>query len=293
VELGPPTNQWAPPHGRQPMVAPPEDAKAVACPCGEELIEPPVGKHVVGPGCRARIERHVSQRFGTHRFGGRFSRDVEDIVQECYEKLARPGGLDSFRPQPPKPLANAFRSWLSGVVRNHCNNKRDYIHCRPDLDGDPLDGIPEPTQPRSPQHAFALECLLDLARGAVADVEPRWRAKGADWSERFDVFLPFALQEDDDYERARRRLGISCELARQLKFTLRRDIREAARARVRDELSLEPGLSHEAIEARIDQAIETLLADAFPSTDSCNLAFLKPDPDAKLERSDAPSESKP
>jgi hypothetical protein len=282
------------------MLVPPDHCKTDRCPCGEEPLDAPFGAHVVGPQCRAQIERHVRRRFGSHRFRGRYSQAVEDTVQECYEKLVRPGGLDSFRPQPGKPRVEAFRAWLSGVVRYHCNNKGDYFKCRPDLvHGNPVDGLPEPLQAKTPAAAFALESLLTLALGAIADVEPRWREKSPVWRERFDVFLPFVLERDDDYGRAQQRLGIKYDHARQLKFMLDREIGQAARARVRDELFLEPGLSPAEIEARIGQAIEELLCDAFPEGDGFALAFLKPErerdpePEPERDRSAAPSESKP
>jgi hypothetical protein len=295
VELEPPTNAWKPLGSQQLMAAPPDDPEDEACPCGEEPIGALFGQHVVGVKCRAQIEGAVRHRFGAHRYRGRFSQAVEDVVQECYVKLVRPGGLDSFRPQPGKPRADSFRAWLSGVVRNHCNNKGDHIRSHPDLDADPVDGIPEPMHAKTPAAAFAEEALRDLARGAVADVEARWRQKGAVSSERFDVFLPFVLERDDDYGRAQRRLAIKYDHARKLKFTLDGEIRRAARARVRDELFLEPGLSPAEIEAMIDQAIDELLCDAFPGGEGRALGFLKaePEPELEPEQNDAPPESKP
>jgi hypothetical protein len=279
--------------GENPLVAPVDDPGTVACRCGEEPIDTSFGQHVVGPKCRAQIARDVRHRFGAQRYGGRLYQFVEDVVQECYEKLVRPGGLDSFRPPPDRPPASAFRAWLAGVVRNHCNNKQKYWQVRPDLEGIKLDQLGDPMHAETPAQALALQSLRELKDGAVADVEPRWREKGAKWSERFDVFLPFVLEQDDDYERAQERLGISALNARQLKFKLAGEIGLAARSRVRDELFLEPGLSSAEVDARIDQAIDELFRDAFPEREDWQLGFLsgKPESELKPERDEVPPES--
>src|SRR5687768_18618892 len=101
------------------MVAPVDDPRAEACRCGEELIDAPFGRDVVGQKCGTQIARQVRYRFGARRYGGRLSQFVEDVVQECYKKLTSPGGLDSFQPPPDRPLASAFRAWLSRLVTYH------------------------------------------------------------------------------------------------------------------------------------------------------------------------------
>jgi hypothetical protein len=260
----------------------PEAPPPGTCLCGEEQLVTPCGRHIIGARCQILIQREVRHRFDYPRFGGRFSHAVEDIVQECYEKLSRPGGVGSFRPPPDRPAANAFRAWLRGVVRNHCNNKQKSLGI--DLRGVALEQTPEPTHAKTPEQAFALECLLELAESAIAEVEARWRETGR--GERFDVFLPFVLERDDDYARAEQRLGLEVNHLRQLKHKLTLDIRHAARARQRDELFLEPGLSLESIEAKIDQSLRDLLRDAFPDTDRQTLNF------PWLEQAPAPPESR-
>lgn len=311
----PPISTWEP-LAQKPMFAPPDDRKA--CPCGDEFVDGLLHGHVVGLQCRARIEGVVRHRFGPHRFGGRFSDEVEDFVQDCYARLSRPETLESFRPPPDRPLAGAFRAWLSGVAHNHCNNVLKSRGIFPTSHGKELerpvaaqsktafkrrylielakgDELSEPMDAETPESAFAQQYLKELAEAAIGDVEARWKEKG--WSLRFDVVLPLVLKEDDDYEPARQRLNITCNHARQLKFRLLEEIRNVVRARVMDELFLEPGLSPANIEARISQFIAELLRDAFPGKDIRTPGFFsiepEPEPDAKPEGEEPPSESKP
>jgi hypothetical protein len=57
---------------------------------------------------------------------------------------------------------------------------------------------------------------------------------------------------------------LSNAYAKLIKHQLGKDVLQAARARVRDTLYLEPGLDHDEIERRIDVEIQALLEAAFP-----------------------------
>jgi len=289
----------------------PDTSKARACPCGEEPIDVRLGQHIIGPNCQALVIGQVRRRFGAHRYGGRLAHDVEDIVQECYKKLLAPGGLDSFRPPPARPLAVAFRAWLFGVVKYHCHNKwrdfrrRNRVTDNPKptsgaaTDAEPLASTVETPDVVTPESEWARDWLRALAEGAVADVEVMWTKKGGSWSDRFHAVLPIAVPVGEDYANASATLGIPSNHARQLVFGLRGDLRKAGRARVEDELSLEPGLSRASIEAKITEAIRELLDAAFPGGHGLRWDFFaaEEEPEAAKEperqRNDAPPESKP
>jgi len=292
------------------MLAPPQTSKARACPCGEEPIGAPPG-HIIGPNCRALVTGQVRRRFGAHRYGGRLAHDVEDIVQDCYKKLLAPGGLDSFRPPSTRPLAVAFRAWLFGVVKYHCHNKlRDFQRRNRLIDNpmpasttaaeaEPLAPVPEMVDLVTPESEWARDWLRALGEGAVTDVEVLWRGKGGPWSDRFHAILPIAVPLGEDYASASAVLGIPSNHARQLVFGLRGDLRKAGRARVEDELCLEPGLSRASIEAKISSAIRELLDAAFPNGQGLPWDFFaaeqEPEEGKKPERqrNDGPRESKP
>lgn len=304
---------------RKPMVLS-SNQPAATCPCGEERIDDLGEDHAIGPNCRGLVVAHVRRRFGPHRYGGRVAHHVNDIVQDCFVKLLVPGGLDSFRPPPDRPLVIAFRAWLYAVVRYHCHNQlkqlgHDPIHnsCQPNpTDGQSdsstgaLGGAFEPIDTVSPDVAFARDWLRCLAECAAADVEARWRAQRKEGAERFRVLLPIALGVNGSYRSASKELGISCTNARVLAHGLRDDLATAVRNRVADELRLEPGLSEECIEASVDAAISEHFEAAYPGgrglppdlflwkTKSEPTDSAQPkDAESLPEQDDTPPESKP
>ena len=232
------------------------------------------------------------------------------LVHDCYVKLLVPGGLDSFLPPPDRPLAVAFRAWLFGVVRYHCNNRLRQLGRDPVRNSDqpnPTDGhadsdigargVSGRMVSVSQEEEFARDCLRCLADGAVADVEARWRARRKNGAERFRVLLPIALNLGGSYGSASKELGILCNNARQLVNELREELERAVRTRVQDELRLEPGLSEESIKGRVDAAIKELFDAAFPGGHGLPPDFFrwrtKSEPADGTQPTDAPPPAEP
>jgi DNA-directed RNA polymerase specialized sigma24 family protein len=264
VELEPPTSTWEPIQSSKPMPLRADEPDHSCCPCGEELA-PLLVAPVLCARHHRQIVRHVERRFGRHRYGGRYASCVEDIVQECYVKVVRPGALDSFEPRDGRSRADAFGAWLWGVVRYHCNNKLDYYRRRPDFAGEPLASLEEIDSAMTPEEAFGVQCILDHVRGAVADVKAAWKMNPTK-SQRFDVFLPLVLKEGGSYKAAEAAASVSQSNARRLTHELRKQVIHALRQRVRDTLDLEPGLTQEAIRRRIDAEIKELLKASYRPT---------------------------
>jgi hypothetical protein len=170
--------------------------------------------------------------------------------------------LDTFQPPPERPRAAAFGAWLKRVVQNHCHNKLDYLLARPTAEA--TDAAFEPSHAMTPDQAFAKTFLNELAASALAEVEAKWKQNGLKKSLRFEVFLQFLNEQEDDYVLAQMILGVTNVNAKQIKHQLSLDLAQASRFRVRDTLYLEPGLDHAEIERRIDAEIQALFEAAFP-----------------------------
>jgi hypothetical protein len=237
------------------------------CPCGDEALDGCRGLHVLGPRCREKVERHVRRRFGPHRYGGRYAADVPDLIQDCYQRLLAPGGLDSFRPVDALEPAEAFGGWLWLVVCNHCNNKLKYLTRQPAAAKDELTSLTESREVTTPEQEFARTLIRELSEAAVARVAPTWRARGPMWSERFDVVVRLISEEETNTNRACERLGIDQGHLAVLKLKLNRRIRREWRKQIRDGLALEPGVAPELIELMIDREIEALFQAAYPAND--------------------------
>lgn len=258
MEVQPPTCPWASPGNSNLMSRSGDERDGPHCPCGQELEERE-SKHFLCATHRQQVVSAVKRRFGRHRYGGRYAASVEDFVNDCYEKLLRPGGVASFRAG-----ARPFGGWLHVVVRNFCNNKQDYLLAHPGVAGESLDSALDSAFGVTPDQAFARRYALDLVRDSVAEVEAEWKARGPKASQRFDVFAPFILGEAARYGDAQSALGVTVSNAKKIKSELAEGIRLALRRRVRDTLDIEPGLNHECIERQVDQEIEELLSGAFP-----------------------------
>lgn len=250
--------------------------EASLCACGEAPIDKRHGLHVICVSCREQVVKHVRRRFGPHRFAGRYAADVEDIVQECFRNLLMPSGLESFKPDPERKRADAFRAWLWCVVYYHCNNKTDYFRIHQEIGGYAFDKLPERHAPMTPEQAFARTRLRELNERAVAVVEPRWRVKGAKRGERFDVLLPLLYEKEADTRRARERLDIDDGHLRHLKWELAEDIRRDVRKQIREDLLLEPETDPE---PEIDREIEALFQAAYPGEGVWPLFSNEPEPE--------------
>jgi hypothetical protein len=267
------------------------------CPCGQESLASGGGRHLIGPTCREKIERHIRRRFGAHRYGGRYAAEVPDMIQDCYQKLLGPGGLVSFQLPPGRDAGDAFGAWLWSVLRNYCNNKLHYLQAQPAVGSDDLECVPESRNAITPGQAFARKRICELSKCAVAHVEQNWRAKGVTGGERFDVILPLVYEEDADPQPAYERLGITGGHLRKLKHELRKEIRLESRKQILDGLVLEPEFEPELVELMIDRDIEALLEEAYPG--GCPLTSLVTDRQAADEEAtdeevtDEERESKP
>lgn len=211
------------------------------------------------------------------------------MIQDCYQKLLAPGGLDSFQPPPGREVGDAFGAWLWTVIHNHCNNRAHYLQAQPAVGSDGLEKLGESHDAITPEELFAQTRIRELSERAVAELAPSWRAKGPVWSQRLDVILQLIYEKERDTERARERLGISDEYLRLLKFQLTKGIRRAWRKQILDDLPLEPGLAPEAIELMIDGEIEALFQAAYPGRRL--LPFLADEP--QTEPNDEAAESMP
>jgi DNA-directed RNA polymerase specialized sigma24 family protein len=227
------------------------------CPCGEEPIDGSRGGGVLGASC-IRVVTGCIWSF----FGRRGPEKIADLVQECFEKLLAPKGLDCFELPPGVNAADAFRAWLRGVTRNHCLRRLTYDGVRELIEPEPPHGLPEPSDSEA---GFAIDWLRQLAHSAMLEVEPRWRARGQDSSERFDVFWQLISQDSTDYAYACEKFSITEENARVIKARLKDEINQEVRKQVLDTLLLEPGLDEKAIDRKIDEEIEALFLAAFPS----------------------------
>ena len=258
------------------------------CPCGEESLDAWGGLHVIGAKCRERVAKHTRYHFGRLRLAGRLGTGVEDLIQDCYGKLLGPGGLDSFQPPIGREQGDAFRAWLSAVVRHHCINRRDLIHARPEEGGDTLDRVPESRHAITSEQVFARRRILEIIELAAAAVEPAWRAMGPKRSERFEV-IALLLVEKVDAKTARERLRMNDGLLKKLKSELKSELLPEVRKQVLDDLFLPPGLDPEAIELRIDQEIAELFQAAYPGS---SIALPSNDTEADAESKDEQPESK-
>jgi len=266
---------------------------ASLCPCGEEPLDAHHGMHTIGVRCRELVVRHVRRRFGPHRFAGRYAAEVEDIVQECYQKLLARAGVDSFQPDPARKRSDAFRAWLWHVIHFHCNNKADYFRRHPEVAGCQFDNLPETHFMTTPEQEFARTRLRELNERAVEAIEQRWQAKGAEWVERFDVVLSLVYGKEADSQRARDRLGVDDVHLRVLKSRLTHAIRRHVRTQICQELALEPDLGRAAVERAIDREIAAMFQTAYPTgnvryvfwneDDSMATATAEPDLGADLE----------
>jgi DNA-directed RNA polymerase specialized sigma24 family protein len=232
---------------------------------------------VIGSECAGAVVRNVRWWLGR-----RYPDEVEDFVQDIYLKLVAPKGLETFI-RPAEAVGEAFRAWLYGVVRFHSLHTIQMRVRRAHIALGKTDALPEPTDRAQ---AFARACITDMVTKAIESVSRDWAAHKEHGRERFDVFLPFVLEADSNYARARARLGISYELAKKLRHDLKEHICSAVRAQVRDSLALEPGLDAETIARRIDDEICDLFEQAFP--DNCVWDLFFPFPDSNDE-----PESKP
>jgi hypothetical protein len=210
------------------------------------------------------------------------------MIQDCYQKLLAPGGLDSFRPPPDREVSDAFGAWLWAVVHHHCNNRAHYLQAQPAVGGDGLESVSESQDAITPEQEFARTRIRELSERAVAELAPSWRAKGPVWSERLDVILQLISEKEADSERARTRLGISDEHLRQLKFKLTKRIRHEWRKQILDDLIIEPGVSPEVIELMIDREIEDLFEAAYPGTSP--LTSFDDDTETETETETTPKE---
>jgi len=257
----PPLHPPGPPGASRPTLRRSKEPIASHCPCGEP-VEARAAGHILCGKHREQVLRGIRRRFGSHRYGGRYAHHVEDYVQECYEKLLKPSGVESFQPQPERPRADAFGAWLWRVVQRFCINKRVYLLCRPTEA--PEDAAVECSHELTPDQAFARKCLDELLGLAVADVGAKWKTDSKK-EQRFEFFVSFLTEANHEYEQAELELGVSNVNAKQIRHKLAKDVRHAARRRVRDTLYLEPGLEPAEIERRIDAEIQALLDAAFPA----------------------------
>lgn len=218
--------------------------------------------HAIGARCRELVVKHVRRRFGPHRFGGRYAAEVEDIVQECYQKLLAPSGISSFTPDPGRSRSDAFRAWLWRVVHYHCNNKTDYF--RRQLRRSPTNNCTDWHVLTTPGGVLAQTLLRALNDRAVEAVERSWRAKGPKWSKRFDVLLSLLYAKEADTKRACVILGIKDGNLRILKRRLRLAVLGHVRAQIREDLRLDPKMHPAAIERCIDQELFDLFHTAYP-----------------------------
>ena len=261
------------------------------CPCGHESLDSGGGRHVIGALCREKVERHVRRRFGRHRYGGRYATEVPDLIQDCYQRLLAPGGLNRFQPAPGREAGDAFAGWLWKVVHNYCNNKVHGLLAQPAVGGDKLDSVPESRDAITPEQAFAQLRIRELGERAVAEAKEDWEAKGAIWIERFNVILQLVYEKEADTARACERLGITDLHLRQLRFKLTARIRLEWRKQILDGLELEPGIEPQVIELMIDREIEALFQEAFPGSSPLSCLGCQPEPnDGKAKDEDANDE---
>ena len=136
--------------------------------------------------------------------------------------------------------------------------------------------------PTTPEQEFARARLRELHERAVDAIERRWRAKGPQWSERFDVILSLLYAKEADTTRACERLGIKDGNLRILKRRLRLAIDGHMRAQIREDLRLDANMDRAIIERRVDQEVRDLLHTAYPGGDAPYL-FWNEDDDDDLE----------
>jgi hypothetical protein len=189
------------------------------------------------------------------------------MIQDCYQKLLAPGGVDSFRPVAAPHQRDAFGGWLWQVVCNHCNNKLKYLLAQPAVGHAGKEDLPDQREASSPEQEFARALIRELSEAAVALVAPAWRARGPSWSERFDVIVRLISEEEPDTKRACARLAIDASHLGVLKLKLTALLRLEWRKQIFDGLALEPGLEPEVIELMIDREIEALFQAAYPGSD--------------------------
>ena len=229
------------------------------CPCGSEPLASH-GLHLLGAVCCERVQGCARRYFGNGRFGD----TLEDVVQQCYAKLARPGTLSRFEPPAGRDPADAFRAFVYCVCKRVCLTRLRHLKGTSGIWHQAPEDTIEPGAGLSPLQAFARDCITDTAQRAVGLVEALYASRGQKSLERFQVMLPLILTDSVDYEWLCQRLGDEYGRLKKAKSDLHKEIIKTACRLIQDTLPLTPGLDDCSIEYAVDEEIHDLFASAFP-----------------------------
>jgi hypothetical protein len=245
----------------------------VQCPCGSTIAfqsgpgrsdrPSSLSTHVLCGGCQRRVARQIERRFGRHRYGGHFADRVHDFIQDCYQRqLLTDGGLKSFvPPSDTEARSPAFHGWLRVVVGNFCNVTYKRIrleieaHVAPVARGD----LPGPLPSMNPEQAFNQQYWLSLCENGLEKVRKNWQHKGPTKGKRFDAILRSLTFGTDSLHAVAAQLGVTKGHLGVLIHELRRDVKHAVEAEVRDTLDFPPGLEGPGIQRLVDAEIRALM----------------------------------
>jgi DNA-directed RNA polymerase specialized sigma24 family protein len=238
------------------------------CPCGASVPPAPrsfdrdnrpcIGRPNVLCGHHHReVVRHVTRRFGSHRYGGRLVDRIPDVVQDCYRKqLLRDGVLDSFRPPLDEDLrAPLCSAWLWKIVHNVCNNaaksfsREKRYQCL---------GPIEPVSMALPvEGLLTAEFLMSVHREAMNTVREKWKERNE--LDEFVLLEPLLFECDIPHAAVANVLGVTVGHLNVKLTRLRKEVRRIERKAIVDNLHLGPN----ADVATEERAFRRELAESF------------------------------
>jgi DNA-directed RNA polymerase specialized sigma24 family protein len=239
------------------------------CPCGGEPLASH-GLHLLGEACCERVRGWARRYFGSN---GRFGDTLEDVVQQCYAKLARPGALTRFEPPAGRDRADAFRAFVYCSCKNVCLSRLKLLRSHSKV-WQPEPAYPaEAAAPMSPLQAFSRKVIETHAERAVDLVRQRHRSLEPKYAARFDALWQQLSTDGVDYDRLQERFGDNRQTLKQAMCALRKELVKASRQSVQDTLALDPYLDTFSIEFAVDEEIHDLFEAAFPGESERLLDF--------------------
>jgi DNA-directed RNA polymerase specialized sigma24 family protein len=255
------------------------------CPCGGEPLASH-GLHLLGEVCCERVRGCARRYFGND---GRFGDTLEDVVQQCYAKLARPGAFTRFEPPAGRDPADAFRAFVYCACKNVCLSRLKLLRSHSKV-WQPEPAYPaEAAAPMSPVQAFSREVIQNHAERAVDLVRQRHHSLGPKYGARFDALWQQLSTDSVDYDRLQERFGDNRQTLKQAMCALKKEIVKASRRSVQDTLALGPYPDTFSIEFKVDEEIHDLFEAAFPGESERLLDFFVGLEDAVAEDSEQES----
>ena len=195
--------------------------------------------------CRASLESLAGQYWRPvyahfRRKWGRTNEEAKDLTQEFFARLCEKDFLERLSPE-----RGRFRSYVMSALDNfvRMEHRREGAAKRGGglrIALEDLDGF-EPASTGSPEDDFQREWARTILAEALDEVEAEYRATGKEVA--FRIFLARDVEpapgEDTSYQALAARFGVSANDVTNWLFRVRKRLREALLARVRETVSTE------------------------------------------------------